>query len=309
MARAGMLLQIDGSRHDWLEGRGPWLSLVGGIDDATGVVPWAIFREREDAQGYFQLLREVVRRYGIPLAVYSDQHTIFFANKKHMTLAEQLSGHAQPTQFGRLLEELGVRLIRARSPQAKGRVERLWGTFQDRLCSELRLAGATTREEANLALQRFLPRHNRRFSVAAADPETAYVPWPKQRPYHEAFCFKYRRVVGNDNTVQFGKLVIDLPPRPHRNSAARLPVEVHQRFDGSVHVFHDGVELASSHHGPLDLDRYRLGTNQRRFPSPPRPPRLTEPPPSFPTVPWRDPTPHPWRRYPSVASRPQSLNG
>lgn len=97
MTRAGMLLQIDGSRHDWLEGRGPWLSLVGGIDDATGVVPWAIFREREDAQEYFQLLREVVRRYGIPLAVYSDQHTIFFANKKHLTLAEQLSGHAQPT--------------------------------------------------------------------------------------------------------------------------------------------------------------------------------------------------------------------
>ncbi len=198
-----------------------------------------------------------------------------------------------------------MRLIRARSPQAKGRVERLWGTFQDRLCSELRLAGVATREDANLVLQRFLPRHNRRFSVAAADPQKAYVPWPKHRPYHEAFCFKYRRVVGNDNTVQFGKLVIDLPPRPHRNSAARLPVEVHQRFDGSVHVFHEGVELASTHHGPLDLDHYRLGINQRRGSLAPRSRRLaaspqpTAPPPSpVAAASWRLPAPHPWRRYP-----------
>jgi hypothetical protein len=175
-----MLLQIDASRHDWLEGRGPWLSLVGGIDDATGLVPWACFREHEDAQGYFQLFREVVRR-GIPMAVYSDQHSIFFTTKKVLSLEEQLAGCAEPTQFGRLLEELGIRLIRARSPQAKGRVERLWGTFQDRLGSELRLAGAATREKANVVLQRYLPRHNRRFSVPPADPVPASVHPAHQR--------------------------------------------------------------------------------------------------------------------------------
>jgi hypothetical protein len=136
-----MLLQIDGSRHDWLEGRGPDLSLVGGLDDATGLVPWATFRDQEDAQGYFELLRAVVRRHGIPLAIYSDRHGIFFKTKeKELTLEEALAGRRQPTQFGRLLEELGVELILARSPQAKGRVERLWGTFQDRLASEVRLA-------------------------------------------------------------------------------------------------------------------------------------------------------------------------
>jgi transposase len=180
--RAGMLLQIDGSWHDWLEGRGPWLSLVGGIDDATGMVPWATFREREDAQGYFELLRAVVRRHGIPWAVYSDRHGIFFkAKAKELTLDEALAGRAEPTQFARLLEELGVELILARSPQAKGRVERLWGTFQDRLASELRLAGARTAADAEAVLHRYLPRHNRRFAVPAADPAGAWIPWPKGR--------------------------------------------------------------------------------------------------------------------------------
>jgi transposase len=171
--REGMLLQVDGSRHDWLEGRGPWLSLIGGIDDATGLVPWACFREREDAYGYFQLLREVVRRRGIPIAVYSDQHSIFYSVKKTPTLEEQLTGRRTPTQVGRLLEELGVRWIRARSPQAKGRVERRWGTFPDRLIRELRLAGASTQEEASVVLECYLARHNRRFTVPPFDPTPA----------------------------------------------------------------------------------------------------------------------------------------
>jgi len=156
--REGMLLQVDASWHDWLEGRGPWLSLVGGIDDATGRVPWAGFHEREDAFGYFQLLREVVHRYGIPLSLYSDRHSIFIQTEnRELSLEEQLAGRRHPTQFGRLLQELGVQLILARSPQAKGRVERLWGTFQDRLSSELRLADARTREQADHVLARYLP--------------------------------------------------------------------------------------------------------------------------------------------------------
>ena len=142
--RAGMLLQIDGSRHDWLEGRGPYLSLLGGIDDATGVVPWASFHDQENARGYFELLRIVVRRYGIPLAIYSDRHSIFFKTKdKKLTLEEALAGRREPTQFGRLL---GARHPADPRPLAsgQGRVERMWGTFQDRLTSELRLANACT---------------------------------------------------------------------------------------------------------------------------------------------------------------------
>jgi transposase len=123
----GMLLQVDGSRHDWLEGRGPYLTLVGAIDDATGTVPHAVFREQEDAQGYFLLLREIIRSKGIPLALYSDRHGIFVVNaRKPLSLEEELVEERNPTQMGRALQEL----VLAHSPEAKGRVERLWGTFQ-----------------------------------------------------------------------------------------------------------------------------------------------------------------------------------
>jgi transposase len=245
--RAGMLLQIDGSRHDWLEGRGPYLSLVGGIDDATGLVPWATFRDQEDAQGYFQLMREVVRRYGAPLAVYSDRHGIFFKTKdRELTIEEALAGRREPTQFGRLLEELGVALILARSPQGKGRVERLWGTFQDRLASELRLAHASTLAEADVVLHRYLGRHNRRFVVPAADPAPAWLPWAKGRPFDELFCFKYRRVVARDHTVRLRSHVIDIPPHPQRLSYAKVEVELREHFDGRLQVYYQGSCLAKT---------------------------------------------------------------
>src|SRR6266851_73850 len=244
-AKAGMLLQVDTSRHDWLEGRGPYLSLVGAIDDATGEVLSARFREQEDAHGYFEVMREVVRRRGIPLALYADRHSIFVVTKNtQLTLEEELAGRRQPTQFGRLLDELGVSLILARSPQAKGRVERLWGTFQDRLVSELRLAKASTASDANQVLGRCLPRHNRRFMVAAQDPDPAWMPWPKNHQLDEFFCFKYRRVVGNDNTVRFGPHLIDIPRSKDRNSHAHARVEVHERFDGTLCIFADGLCLA-----------------------------------------------------------------
>lgn len=242
--RAGMLLQIDGSRHDWLEGRGPFLSLLGAIDDATGEVPWACFREQEDAQGYFEVMRQTVRRKGVPLAIYSDRHSIFFKTREQtLSLAEQLDGRREPTQFGRLLEELGIQLILARSPQAKGRVERLWGTFQDRLTSELRLAGASTLEAAQQALERYLPRHNRRFSVLPQDPTPAWGPAPDRRQHDQLFCFKYRKVVGTDHCIRFDGQRIDVPPGGPRPSYARAEVELHQHFDGTVAVFFHGTCL------------------------------------------------------------------
>lgn len=243
--RAGMLLQIDGSRHDWLEGRGPFLTLVGGIDDATGLVPWAVFRDQEDAQGYFELLRVVVRRYGIPMAIYSDRHGIFFKTRdKELTLEEALAGRQEPTQFGRLLHELGIRLILARSPQGKGRVERLWGTFQDRLTSELRLANASSLEEAGLVLRRYLTKHNRRFTVLPNEPEPGWLPWPKDRHFDEVFCFKYRKVVGNDHTIKLAGQLIDIPPTAERVSFAKVVVEVREYFDGRIQVHYQGRCLA-----------------------------------------------------------------
>jgi len=185
----GMLLQTDGSRHDWLEGRGPWLTLVGAIDDATGKVPYALFRHQEDAQGYFLLLRQIVTSYGIPVALYHDRHGIFERCKRDTeTVEEQLEGKRIPTQFGRLLEELGITSIPSYSPEARGRIERLWKSFQDRLVSELRLAGAGTLEEANQILRDFLPRYNHRFAVPAAQPGSAYRQPEKGFIPDEVFC-------------------------------------------------------------------------------------------------------------------------
>ena len=122
----GMLLQIDGSRHDWLQGRGPYLTLVGAVDDATGTVPFALFRQQEDAHGYMLMLKDIIDHHGVPLALYSDRHGIFQRSPKEPeSLEEQLRGRRDPTQFGRALEELGIRLILAHTPQAKGRIERV----------------------------------------------------------------------------------------------------------------------------------------------------------------------------------------
>jgi hypothetical protein len=293
--RAGMLLQIDGSRHDWLEGRGPYLSLMGGIDDATGLVPWATFDDQENAHGYFELLRVVVSRYGIPLAVYSDRHAIFFKTKdKDLTLEEALAGRREPTQFGRLLEELGVQLILARSPQAKGRVERLWGTFQDRLTSELRLANACTAAEAEDVLHRYLPKHNRRFTVPANDPEPAWRRWPKGRHLDEVFCFKYRKVIANDHTVKHGSEIIDIPPQPNRLSFAKVEVELRQYFDGRLQVHYQGRCLAKALVSqPKTV--YRVEANATARGRSQEPTVIADPVPPTPKPKWRPPDNHPWR--------------
>ena len=299
--REGMLLQIDASRHDWLEGRGPILSLLGAIDDATGRVTSACFREQEDAQGYFEVMRETVRRLGIPMAAYADRHSIFVqTQEKQLTLEEQLSGRRQPTQFGRLLEELGVQLIYARSPQAKGRIERLWGTFQDRLASELRLAQVSNLMDANQLLARHLPRHNRRFTVAPQDPEPAWAAWPKDRRLEESFCFKYRRVVQNDNTVRFGPYLIDIPASRQRPSYVRARVELHERFDGTLFVYLDGICLAKQVRSETKTT-YHVGKHSNaNFAPPPQTTQATKRQPSGEV--WRPGPTHPWKRVPVVTS-------
>ncbi len=139
-AQEGMMLLVDGSRHDWLEGRGPRLTLLGFADDATGKVPTALFQKgHEDAAGYLRLFRRQVETHGVPLSIYRDQHGTMQRNDRHWSLEEQLAGRQFPTQVGRALEELDIEAVVARSPQAKGRIERTWRTFQDRLISELRL--------------------------------------------------------------------------------------------------------------------------------------------------------------------------
>lgn len=245
-SQEGMMLQIDGSQHDWLQGRGPYLTLVGAVDDATGTVPYALFREHEDAHGYFLLLREIIERKGIPLALYSDRHSIFVHSpSKEESLEEQLLGKAEPTQFGRALEELGIQSILALSPQAKGRVERLWGTFQGRLVAELRLAEVNSLEEANKFLIDYLPKFNSRFGVPAAEDGLAYRQPNTSSGLERVLCFKYQRTVAADNTVSFYGNNIQLLPSPHRVSYTHARVEVQERLDGSIVVVYQGNILAT----------------------------------------------------------------
>ena len=197
MPQAGMLVQIDGSHHRWLEGRGPSFALLLAVDDATSTVPYALFQVEEDARGYLMLMEGLIQRSGIPLAVYSDRHAVF----KHPGEPRQkLPG---PTQFARAMQQLGIRQIFARSPQAKGRVERAAGTFQDRLVTELRLARVETMDQANEILHRYLPRFDRQFGVPAAQSEVAYRPPETAAAVEQALCFRYRRKVAKDNTVKY----------------------------------------------------------------------------------------------------------
>ncbi len=266
----GMLLQIDGSRHDWLEGRGPYLTLIGAVDDATGTVPFALFREQEDAHGYLIMLKEIIDRHGVPLALYSDRHAIFQrAPKDPESLEEQRRGRRDPTQFARALEELGIELILAHTPQAKGRVERAWETFQDRLVSELRLAGVTAIEEANALLWDFLPRYDRRFGVAPAQPGPAYRRPAPGLDLDAVLCFKYLRTVANDDTVRFNGAALQLLPDGHRAGYARATVEVQERLDGRIVVVHQGrtVAVAPAPDAPVVLRARKGRRSNGRLPA------------------------------------------
>ncbi len=220
--------------------------MIGAIDDATGKVPHALFREQEDAQGYFLLLEHIVQKEGVPAALYHDRHSIFeMPPDKLPSIEEQLEGKRPLTQFGRLMAELGITSIPALSPQAKGRIERLWGTFQDRLVSELRLAKASTIDEANRVLWDFLPRYNQKFSVPATEPGIAYRPVEEGFVADEIFCFKHQRTVGADNVVRFARHRLQIVPTNGRASYARCRVQVHERLDRSLAVYYQGKRLTT----------------------------------------------------------------
>jgi transposase len=240
-AREGEMLLLDASLHPWLEQRGPELALLAFLDDATRKVLVAEFFPTEDARGYFRLLRRLLRRYGVPLSFYGDRHSVFVRNDDHWSIEEQLAGKRQPTQFGRALAQLGITYIAARSPQAKGRIERLWGTFQDRLSSELRLAGAADLETANKVLHRFLPDHNRRFARAPRETEKAWRPAPQD--LDRICCFLHERAVSNDNVVQWDGRRFQIPPQPQRFSFAGAQVRLYESLEGKVAIYYGNTKL------------------------------------------------------------------
>ena len=233
-ARMGALVQLDASPFDWLEGRGPRLSLHGAIDDATGTVLALVFRPTEDLHGYATLLHQLGTAYGLPLALYGDRLNVFVRNDAHWTREEELQGAQHPTHFGAMLRGLGIGFIAAGSPQAKGRIERLWRTLQDRLTVELRLHDIDTLAAAQAFLPTFLADFNRRFTHAAADTTAAWRPAP--RDLAAQLCCRYHRIVARDNTVRLGPRVFQLPRRPHGQSTAGIRVELHECVDGRLRV-------------------------------------------------------------------------
>ncbi len=243
MPQEGMLVQIDGSQHPWLEDRGPKLTLLIAVDDATGTVAQAVFRTTEDTRGYLVLLEGLVRQWGIPLALYSDRHAAFKYN------ARQKPVPVETTQFARVMRDLGIQQIFALSPQAKGRVERMLETFQDRLVTELRLAGASNIGEASLLLRDFLPRFNARFAVAAEQPETAYRQVPDELALTGVICLKDTHKVARDNTVKYQWRVLQLLPGAERPSYAGLRVDVLERADGELMLRYQG-EVVDFQEGP-----------------------------------------------------------
>jgi transposase len=304
--QAGMLLQTDGSRHDWLEGRGPWLTLIAYIDDATNQVFGATFRDEEDASGYFLGLQEICLTQGIPAAIYADRHTIFQSPTK-ATLEQELAGDQPRSQLGRLLDELGIELVAAKSPQAKGRVERLWGTLQDRLVKALRKAKAANREEANQVLADFLPKFNQRFQVAPAQAGTAYVPWPETYHPEDYFCFKHIRMVTNDNTFSFDGHRLQIPPGTQRKSYAKAKVDVRQHLDGRLEVRYQDHSLVTFE--PIDERPVRI----QKFNPAPGQVAITQQQKELKTVkkpkarkPYKPAADHPWRR--PLFAKPRERN-
>jgi len=237
-AQEGALLLWDGSPHYWFGNQQGPCNLTAVIDDATGTLLQGVFTLEEDAQSYLICLRQILIEKGIPLALYMDRHGIFRRNDDHWSLEEQLAGEQTPTQVGQALRELGIEPIFALSPQAKGRVERLFNTLQDRLVQELRLTGITTPEQASAFLNGvFKADFNARFAKPARESQLAWRPLPKEIDVDRVCSFRYQATVDNDNAVRLAGMVLDIPAGPRHRGYAKARVEVRQLLDGRWRVY------------------------------------------------------------------------
>jgi transposase len=235
-ARRGALVLVDASEHHWFGDQAPRWNLLGALDDATGEILALHFRPDEDLHGYTRLLRRLITTHGLPCTLYGDRLGVFVRNDDHWTIAEELAGQQQPTQFGQMLAELAIGYIPAHSPQAKGRIERLWETLQDRLVQELRLRGMVIVAAAEAYLPEFIADFNRRFATPARETVPAWRPAP--RDLDRILACRYARVVARDNTVTLPGRWIQIPPGPGRRSWHSCRVEVRELLDGRLQVFH-----------------------------------------------------------------------
>jgi len=229
----GMLLFQDGSPHRWIVALERDLDLIVTLDDATGQICSAFLLEEEGTMSSFLGLAETIERHGLFGALYTDRGGHYFITPKGSSKVDK----TQLTQVGRALSQLGITHIPSYSPQARGRMERAFGTLQKRLPQELRLARIKTVAAANRYIkERFVPDYNARFAVAAAEPGTAFVPYVG-RPLEDVLCVQEDRVVGMDNCVSFNRRSLQIPPQRHRNHYVRATVRIHQYPDGRLAIF------------------------------------------------------------------------
>ncbi|MCK4262315.1 ISNCY family transposase, partial [bacterium] len=232
----GEMVQVDGSHHDWLEGRGPWLILMGYIDDATGIT-FGRFYDYEGTMPAMDSLMRYIGKYGVPQSIYLDKHSTYKSPKKQ-TIEEQLRNEVPLSQFERAAKELGIIIIHANSCQAKGRVERGFKTHQDRLIKEMRLAGIKTKDEANEFLGTYyLAKHNKKFSISPAKEANGHRKAPGKKELKRILCIQTKRHLGNDAVIRHDNKFYQIEDIPRRRIKA---VMVEDRLDGSMHVRNNG---------------------------------------------------------------------
>ena len=233
----GMMLHQDGSTHQWVPGQ--WWDLIVTMDDATSDIYSAFFVDEEGTMSTFEALDEVISEHGLFCSLYADRGAHYW----HTPEAGGKVDKDNPTQVGRALEQLGIELIAAYSPAARGRSERMFGTLQGRLPQELRLAGITDMAAANRFLKElFLPAHTARFAIQPEGEGTAFVPFAGD--LRDILCVHEDRVVGNDNTVRYRTLVLQIPEDRHRHHYLKARVRVHEYPDGALAIFHGPRRLA-----------------------------------------------------------------
>lgn len=274
--QAGMLWQIDATPYAWLENRAPVFALHAAIDDATGTVVGAVFRSTECREGYSIVMQQGIQKYGIPLGLYSDRHTIFRSPNEKLTVEQELAGETKPlSHFGKAMAELHIEHIKAITPQAKGRIERLWVTFQDRLVIELRLLGIKTLEEANAALPKLLDKHNRKFAIQPRDTESAYVELDPTIDLNHVFSIREYRKLGSGNTFSYKGTIYTFDSLGFQ-FGTKATVEVRETLLGEVFVWHCGQALALK---ATEKTRQKKETtpNKKASPTPPRKPAQDHP--------------------------------
>jgi len=232
----GEMVQMDGSHHDWFEGRGPECVLMGYIDDATNKV-FARFHEYEGTIPAMDSFRRYIRKYGIPGKVYSDKHTTYKSPAKS-SIEDDINGTKPLSQFERALKELGVDVIHAHSPQAKGRIERLFKTFQDRVVKEMRLKGISSIEEANKFLQEYLPKYNRKFAVTPNKEENFHREIPKGFNLDRILCIKTERTLKNDFTISHNGTLYQILDKTNAKK-----VQIEERINGTMTITYEDSRL------------------------------------------------------------------